>query len=125
MDDNAAVRQVLIRMLQDLGHEVVAVADGVACVHACSAAMATGRAFDLALLDLTLPGGMDGCQTLAALRQVAPGLPAVVVSGYHDTGALAQPPHHGFDACLEKPFTSGALQTALAEAVAARGPSTR
>jgi len=125
MDDDHAVRQVVVRMLQGMGHDVVAVADGVACVTAFTTAMAAGQGFDVALLDLTLPGGMDGCQTLAALRQVAPGLPAVVVSGYHDTGALAEPQVHGFYACLEKPFTRSALQAAIGEAIAHRRSSSR
>lgn len=119
LDDDAAVRQVVVRMLAGLGHETVAVVDGVSCVREFSLSLASGRGFDLALLDLTLPGGMNGIETLAALREIAPGLPAIVVSGYHDTGVLADPQGHGFVTRLEKPFTSAALQGALGEAVAA------
>lgn len=119
LDDDAAVRHVVVRMLTSLGHEAIAVADGVSCVRELAQMQAAGRVCDLALLDLTLPGGMDGLETLAALREIAPGLPAVVVSGYHDEGVLADPQRHGFVSRLEKPFTSAALQVALVEAISA------
>jgi signal transduction histidine kinase/ActR/RegA family two-component response regulator len=119
LDDDAAVRLVVVRMLTGLGHEVMPVADGASCVREFTAAHTAGRAFDLAILDLTLPGGMDGIETLHALRQIVPDLPAVVASGYHDTAALADPELYGFVARLEKPFTSSVLQESLQEAMVA------
>ncbi|MCX7141876.1 MAG: response regulator transcription factor [Proteobacteria bacterium] len=46
-----------------------------------------GRDYDLVLLDLMLPG-RNGLSALAAIRDAAPGVPVVVVSGESDPGMV-------------------------------------
>ena len=64
------------------------------------------------LLDLTMPG-MDGEETLRRLREIRPGLPVLVMSGFSD----AQIAERLFDepgiATLRKPFTMRALTEAI------------
>jgi CheY-like chemotaxis protein len=64
--------------------------------------LATDEHWDLLLTDLEMPG-MSGLELLAALRQVAPGLPVVVVTAHPPVGAAAALLSHA-DEYLEKPL---------------------
>lgn len=77
-DDNDAWRESAARGLERLGHEVVAVADGEAACRVFSEAQAS---FDLALLDVILPG-RNGGEVFLRLREVRPELPVLFMTGY-------------------------------------------
>jgi signal transduction histidine kinase/CheY-like chemotaxis protein len=123
VDDDAGVRNVVQRMLQGLGHRVRSAGDGLAGVRLLAQAQAEGRRCDVVVLDLTLPGGMDGLATLQAMRQLQAGIPVLVITGYCDSPIYAEAASHGFSAKLEKPFTRDALVAALAAALGANTPT--
>lgn len=104
MDDNEAVLSVLESMLESLGHEVVATADGKPCVAAFKTALEERNPFDLVILDLTVPGGKGGRWTFRELREIDPRVAAVVASGYGNDNALSEPAAYGFKDRLQKPF---------------------
>ncbi len=56
VDDSALVRAALEKQLSGLGLEVYAAASGEEAISATGASLEDGRAFDLALIDLHLPG---------------------------------------------------------------------
>ena len=62
--------------------------------------------FDVVLTDMRMPG-MDGAQTLAGIRALGIGAPAVLVSAVLDVERVAA--RHGFDAALPKPLSSDDL----------------
>ncbi|MEZ5414578.1 MAG: response regulator [Opitutaceae bacterium] len=70
---------------------------------------AGNRRFDLVLLDLTIPGGLGGCDALKAIRELDPQAKAVVMSGYTDNAIMRDPAAAGFQGSLQKPFTGDAL----------------
>ena len=72
-DDDDAVRDGLAEAISDLGHRVVEAADGVAAV-----AAATRERPDAVLLDLRMPGPLDGMGALRQLR-ARPGAPPVAI----------------------------------------------
>ncbi|HJX64547.1 MAG TPA: two-component regulator propeller domain-containing protein [Polyangia bacterium] len=113
LDDEPEVREVLERMLSELGHTTQAVADGRAAVEAFARARAAGQPFDLALLDLTIPGGPGGREVLARLRALDPGLQAIAVTGYSADPAMTDPTGHGFAGRLGKPCTVNDLALAI------------
>ena len=116
LDDEADIREILSRMLAQLGFDCVTVADGRDAVDAYDRARSAGTPFTFAILDLTVAGGMGGLETLDQLRQIDPEVRAIVTSGYADNTALAEYQRHGFVACLEKPYTMGQLRTVMANA---------
>ena len=113
MEDEESVRRVLVQMLERLGHQVEAVADGDACIQTFQS---SAEPFDAVLLDLTIPGGMSGDETLRRLRDHNPDVIALVTSGYSHDPVLADYRRYGFRARLEKPFTSKNLERALGKA---------
>jgi CheY-like chemotaxis protein len=113
MDDDATVREMLAACLQRLGYDATFTAEGVAALAACREAIESRRPFDVALLDLTIPGGMGGTEALGLLREIDPGLRAVVSSGYSDDPVLARHGEYGFDAILPKPYSATDLQRVL------------
>jgi CheY-like chemotaxis protein len=76
--------------------------DSFLAVHA--AAKAEERPFDLAVLDLTIPGGMGGKEAIRRLREHDQVLRAIVSSGYSNDPVMSQCTDYGFDAVLPKPY---------------------
>jgi CheY-like chemotaxis protein len=112
-EDNTHGQALLRSMLGAFGHEAVFVEDGEAAIAAVAA-----EAFDLALLDLTLPR-LDGCAVARRIRALsgAPGrLPIIGLSGHDDARHMRAAKASGMNAYLAKPVTPRALAAALAAA---------
>jgi PAS domain S-box-containing protein len=117
MDDEAAILDLASAALGDLAAEVVLARDGNEAIAIFGAARAAGRGYDVVLLDLTVPGGLGGRETLEKLREIDPDVRAVVSSGYSNDPVLASPAEYGFQSVLRKPYEVGELSRALADAV--------
>jgi CheY-like chemotaxis protein len=113
MDDEEPIRDMLGDMLQSLGYEVESTAEGAEAVRRYRDAQANQRPFDLVILDLTIPGGMGGRETLQALRALDPHVTAIVSSGYSADPILAQHRDHGFAGMVAKPYRIEDLGRAL------------
>ena len=77
-EDQDAIRHMIQTLVQASGHEVVGVALGAQAVE-----RALAERFDVVLLDLMLPGGLDGFGVIQRLRAelTTRELPIVVISG--------------------------------------------
>ncbi|MBA8884569.1 hybrid sensor histidine kinase/response regulator [Dokdonella fugitiva] len=116
VEDDETVAEVVVGLLGRLGHRAVHVTNGLAAL----TAFETGR-YDLALVDLDLPG-IDGLQFARLLRSRGHAdLPLVAVTARSVGDEEARIRAAGMDALLRKPLTS----TMLAEAIAAAGSSRR
>uniref|UniRef100_UPI00404B5770 response regulator n=1 Tax=Cephaloticoccus sp. TaxID=1985742 RepID=UPI00404B5770 len=120
MDDETVMQETLVQTLRTMGHRPVAVSDGKMAVESCRQSILEARPFDLVILDLTIPGGMGGCDTLRAIRDMDREVVAIVMSGYTDNEAMNNFEALGFRAALPKPFTSDLLASTLAQAMAYR-----
>ncbi|MFN7145359.1 MAG: ATP-binding protein, partial [Myxococcota bacterium] len=69
MDDDEAIRDLTRECLADLGYECEAASDGGEAIERYVAAQAAGRPFDVLMLDLTVPGGLGGRETLRRLKE--------------------------------------------------------
>jgi PAS domain S-box-containing protein len=114
MDDDDQVRAVTARQLCQAGYEVVAVASGTAALSAYQEALAEGRRFAAVLMDLTVPGGDGGKETMPRLLALDPAAKGIVVSGYSDDPVLAHYEEHGFRARLAKPYRTEQLLETVA-----------
>ena len=113
MDDEAGIRSLAVRMLNRLGHDVEAVDDGMSAVDRYTRALKSGNPFDAVLLDLVVPGGMGGRETMELLHEVDPGVKAIVVSGYAQDPTVTQFREYGFKASIAKPYTLEELDATL------------
>jgi signal transduction histidine kinase/CheY-like chemotaxis protein len=104
MDDEQVVRDVIGELLRVLGHETAFAENGEAALTIYREAMASGRPFDIAILDLTIRGGMGGLETVGKLLEADPTAKAIVSSGYSDDAALSNYRALGFKAFLQKPY---------------------
>jgi signal transduction histidine kinase/ActR/RegA family two-component response regulator len=98
VEDEAAVREVLVDVLQGQGHEVVACADGLSAL-----AHVDGPAFDLALVDLSMPG-LSGWEVAKGLRSAHPTVPIALVTGWGDQIDSGEARTRGIDYLMAKPF---------------------
>ena len=118
MDDEEMVREVLGRMLSRLGYEVDFAGDGSQAIDKFVGARADGRPFAAVILDLTIPGGMGGKETLEKLLRIDPQIKAIVSSGYSDNQVMADFQKYGFRAVLAKPYRLGELSKILQRVIA-------
>ncbi len=104
MDDEEIVYKALKRMLTSLGYEAEVVKDGEAALAAWEAAHKAGRPFSAAVMDLTIPGGMGGAETVRLLKAKFPSAKALVSSGYAEDPVMSDHSARGFDGALSKPY---------------------
>ena len=91
--------------------------DGNETLHMYEAAQAAGVAFDAVIMDLTVPGGMGGKETMRRLQEIDPEARTIVTSGYSNDPVMANYREYGFQAALKKPFDELDLKVALARAL--------
>jgi PAS domain S-box-containing protein len=118
MDDEQGVREVAGRMLTHIGYQDVEfAADGAAAIKLYKAAMKSGNPFSVAILDLTIAGGMGGEETIKKLLKIDPAVKAIVSSGYVDDSVIANYRDYGFSGVVAKPYTLEQLRKALQDVI--------
>lgn len=117
MDDEEIIQSTSSQMLTRLGYEVVIARDGAEAIDRYLEAQRASKPFDAVILDLTVPGGMGGEETIRKLLDRYPEIRAIVSSGYSENPVMSDFRSHGFSAVLAKPYTlkelSVVLQTVL------------
>jgi CheY-like chemotaxis protein len=103
LEDEALIRMMLVEMIEELGHSVVAEAGDVnmACI------LANAESFNLAILDINLQDRDAGPIAEILSRR---GLPFFFLRGY---GASGAPDKFASVPVLKKPYTSDALGLAI------------
>jgi signal transduction histidine kinase len=98
VEDEVSVREVLVDVLAAQGHEVVACEDGAAAL-----AHVHGPPFDLALVDVSMPG-ISGWEVAKGLRAAQPKVPVALVTGWGDQIDFNEARSRGIDYLMAKPF---------------------
>ena len=75
IEDDPAVRSLVARMLERVGHEVVSTSDGREALRTFEQDPA-----DLVITDINMPG-MDGIEVISAFRALSAGVPIIAISG--------------------------------------------
>jgi len=113
MDDDEVVADVASRQLDRLGYLPEVVFDGTEAIAVYQEALYTDHPFDVVLMDLTIPGGLGGAETIKKLRELDPEVKAIVSSGYSNDPIMANFQQYGFRACIVKPYKMQELSQTL------------
>lgn len=112
-DDDPLVLRFVRRALEVLGFHVVEASDGPTAAELLESL----PGLDLLLTDVVMPGGMGGAELAALARDLRPGVPIVLMSGYAEDAIV----HHGQldpdTLLLSKPFRRQDLVDKLARAL--------
>ncbi|HEX8644948.1 MAG TPA: response regulator [Allosphingosinicella sp.] len=107
VDDHEGVRTTTAALLSDLGHDVIEAGDGPEVL----ALLASDPGCcDLLITDYAMPH-VSGAEVIRQAREVRPGLPAIIITGYADAQSIARRPDDVV--VLAKPFTPAQLLSAI------------
>ncbi|MBN2710195.1 MAG: response regulator [Calditrichaceae bacterium] len=113
MDDEKDILEVGSEILSFLGYNVVTVKDGSDALKEYKRALNNGGKFDVVILDITIPGGMGGRETIEKLREIDPEINAIISSGYTNDEMLVNYKAFGFKEAVVKPYTIEQLSKAI------------
>ena len=98
VDDEPNIRTMFQDVLERSGYQVTTAGSGAEALE-----LARNERFDLAFLDIKMPG-LNGVETLQALKQLNPEVNVVMITGYASEDLVAASLDSGAFVCLSKPF---------------------
>ena len=104
MDDEESVRKATTKIIKYLGYSVNSTANGEETIKIYQSELEKGDPFDAVILDLTIPGGLGGKETVTRLLQIDPDAKVIVSSGYSDDSIMANYTEFGFIGVIAKPY---------------------
>ena len=115
VDDDLSMRSFLTSFLAERGYQAVTL---------CNAEEAVRRYYDerpaAVILDVVMPGHMDGLEALAAFKKIDREVPIIVLSGQGRTTTVVQAMKLGASDFVSKPFDETDLAVPLANALKQR-----
>ncbi|GAC1649247.1 MAG: sigma-54 dependent transcriptional regulator [Gemmatimonadaceae bacterium] len=112
VDDEPNIRRMIGALLQGEGYDIRDAPDGVGGV-----ARARDGEADVVLLDLMMPGALDGLATLARLREDIPDVPVIMMSGQAALADAVKATKLGAFNFLEKPVSPEGVLVAVRAAL--------
>jgi signal transduction histidine kinase/ActR/RegA family two-component response regulator len=113
VEDDSMVRQHAVMQLASLGYDVAQAASGSEALELLS----DGREIDLLFTDIMMPGGMDGVELAARVRELRPRLPVVFTSGYAESAVVWEGKLREGMTILTKPYRRQELADTIREAL--------
>ncbi|HTY14547.1 MAG TPA: response regulator [Methanoregulaceae archaeon] len=112
MDDEESILEAFGDLLSMKGFNVFTARNGNEALLLYRSAMESKKPVDVVILDLTIPGGMGGIETIKKLREMDPGVCALISSGLPQAivGGYAS---YGFAGVIPKPYRWGDLILAI------------
>ena len=104
MDDEEFLLEMTTELLQHLGYTVETAKDGKEALGLYKKGLTSGQKHTVVIMDLTIPGGMGGKETIRELKKIDPDAKTIVSSGYATDPILSNFKEYGFDAMLPKPY---------------------
>jgi PAS domain S-box-containing protein len=120
VDDEDAIRDLVEFTLTRLGYKVSQAATALGGVNIYREKFEAGERFDAVILDLTLPGGMDGKEALKKLIEIDPTVNAIVSSGYAIDATMSRYQDFGFHGVIAKPYEAAELGKIVYDVIESR-----
>ena len=117
VDDEAAITEMIRRMLEGLGYAVTVRNQSPAALDDFQAAP---ERYDLMIVDMTMPG-LRGDQLTRRMREIRPDLPVILLSGFSELLTQERAEALGLSDCLKKPVLRSDLSRSIRKALNDRG----
>jgi CheY-like chemotaxis protein len=104
VDDEPQVLAVAKAILNAHGFDIETTHTGESALEMIRAASASQRPYTLCILDLTMPDGLSGFETMEQITQIVPSLPVIACSGYFQEDSRELCRALGFTDILQKPY---------------------
>jgi len=104
MDDEESVLEILGKMLNNLNCTYERAFNGEEALQLAQSRLAENNPFDLAILDLFIPGGRGAIDIVTPLKALQPSLKIILSSGFHLDAVMVKYEEYGFDGAIRKPF---------------------
>jgi CheY-like chemotaxis protein len=117
LDDEPALRMIIVEVMQGLGYATLEAGDGA---EALRILQSPRQRIDLLVSDVGLPGGMNGRQVADAARIERPGLKVLFITGYAENAVLS---HGHLDPgmhVMTKPFEMDVLARRVKQLIESR-----
>ncbi|MFT5367888.1 MAG: two-component system cell cycle sensor histidine kinase/response regulator CckA [Candidatus Latescibacterota bacterium] len=118
MDDEDIICTTIGRILRKLGYVVDTASDGHEALQAYQASVDAGSPYHIVIMDLTIPGGMGGEETIQQLHQKHPEARGIVTSGYANNPVMTDYKKYGFRGRVNKPMDLGVLTKTIEDVLA-------
>jgi PAS domain S-box-containing protein len=119
LDDEEDIRELLGMILVRFGYVVEFSGDGAETIDRYRGAMGSDQAFDVVIVDLTIPGGIGGGDVIRELIRIDPGARAIVSSGYANDPMMLDYRKYGFSGAISKPYEVKDLIRTVREVIGA------
>jgi PAS domain S-box-containing protein len=113
MDDEEIIRFTTQKLLTHLGYSVITAANGEEAIDLYATAIEKNERFDAVILDLTVPAGMGGLETVKKLLLIDNNVIAFVSSGYSNDPIMSQHQKYGFKGIISKPYNINEIGSTL------------
>lgn len=104
MDDEPGIREIAQVILEKEGFQVDLFSRGEDVIPAVFDAYESLSPYQIAILDLNIPGGMGGKEAVREIARLSPSTLNIVSSGYSDENLNSRYREYGFHASLPKPY---------------------
>ncbi len=104
MDDDHIVRNTVKSLLESIGYEINCVSNGNAAIELYKNALKQKNPYILVIIDLSIPGGMGGEETIKWIRKMDSNAKAIVFSAYSNSPIISDYKKFGFNGIITKPF---------------------
>jgi CheY-like chemotaxis protein len=108
VDDAAEQRVLASQMMERLGYEVFTASSGEEAVE-----LVHKQDYDLLILDMILPPGINGLETYKRILELSPGQKAVIASGYSQSDDVSEALGLGAGSYVKKPYTLESIGLAV------------
>ncbi|MBM9605487.1 hybrid sensor histidine kinase/response regulator [Desulfopila inferna] len=122
MDDEEMIRNVVCRMLAHLGFKTVEARDGREALDLYGKHLEEDERFDAVIMDLTIPGGMGGEETVKKVLTIDSEAKVIVSSGYSSDPILDNYSSFGFCNIVSKPYQLHSLSRVLTQTLSSGEP---